>query len=112
MMSGGDSRYGTETGILEFGAAIHGFSKDPEYARRCVDMGVYLSIGKRTIEQGEYQFLEAVRQTPLEWLLTETDTGEPAGVVVVAERIAELKGVSLEEVGRVTTRNLRRLVGL
>jgi TatD DNase family protein len=101
-----------ETGVLDIGAAIHGFSKDPVYARRCVEMEVYLSIGKRTIEQGEKQFLEAVRQTPLEWLLTETDTGEPTGVISVAEMIAELKGVSKEEVGRVTTENLKRLVDL
>jgi TatD DNase family protein len=101
-----------ETGILEIGAAIHGFSKGPDYAKRCVEMGVYLSIGKRTIEQGEVHLLEAVRQTPLEWLLTETDSGDPAGVISVAEKIAELKGVSKEEVGRVTTENLKRLVGL
>ena len=101
-----------ETGVLEVGAAIHGFSKGVGYARRCVDIGVYLSIGKRTIEQGEKHFVEAVRQTPLEWLLTETDTGEPAGVVVVAEKIAELKGISREKVGRVTTENLIKLVRL
>ena len=101
-----------DTGILEIGAAIHGFSKGPDYARRCVELGVYLSIGKRTIELGEEHFLEAVRQTPLEWLLTETDSGDPAGVISVAERIAELKGISKEDVGRVTTENLKRLVRL
>jgi TatD DNase family protein len=101
-----------ETGILEIGAAIHGFSKGLDYARRCVEMGVYLSIGKRTIEQGEGHLLEAVRQAPLEWLLTETDSGDPAGVIDVAEKIAEIKGVSREEVGRVTTENLKRLVNL
>jgi TatD DNase family protein len=101
-----------ETGILEFGAAIHGFSKGPDYAERCVDMGVYLSIGKRTIEQGEKYFLEAIRQTPLKWLLTETDSGDPEGVISVAEGIAEIKGISKAEVGRVTTENLKRLVRL
>jgi TatD DNase family protein len=101
-----------ETGILEIGAAIHGFSNGPDYAMRCVEMEVYLSIGKRTIEQGEQHLLEAIRQTPLEWLLTETDSGDPAGVISVAEKIAEIKGVSREEVGRVTTENLKRLVRL
>ncbi len=75
-------------------------------------MGVYLSIGKRTIEQGEEQLLEAIRLTPLEWLLTETDSGDPSGVISVAEKIAELKGVSKDEVGHVTTENLKRLVRL
>jgi TatD DNase family protein len=101
-----------ETGVLEIGAAIHGFSKGPDYAMQCVEMGVYLSIGKRTIEHGEQHLLEAIRQTPLEWLLTETDSGDPAGVIRVAEKIAEIKGVSREEVGRVTTENLKRLVRL
>jgi TatD DNase family protein len=101
-----------EAGILEIGAAIHGFSKGSDYARRCVEMGVYLSIGKRTIEQGEEQLVEAIRLTPLEWLLTETDSGDPSGVISVAEKIAELKGVSKDEVGRVTTENLKRLVRL
>jgi TatD DNase family protein len=94
-----------ETGILEIGAAIHGFSKEPDYARRCVEMGVYLSIGKRSRAQ-------TVRQTPLEWLLTETDSGDPVGVIDVVEKIAETKGISSDKVGRVTTENLKRLVKL
>jgi len=101
-----------DEGIAGVGAAIHGFGKGPEHAKRCVEMGVYISIGKRTIEQGEEALLEAIRQTPVEWLLTETDSGDPAGVVVVAEKIAELKGLTTEEVGRITTENLRRLCKL
>ena len=102
-----------EEGPVEGGAAIHGFSKDAAYAERYVDMGVYLSIGARAISApGSEALLEAVRDVPLEWLLTETDSARPAGVVAVAERIAELKGLSRAEVGRATTRNLRRLIGL
>ena len=74
-------------------------------------MGVYLSIGKRSIEAGSKDLMEAVRQTPLEWLLTETDSGEPIGVLVVAEKIAELKGLTRDEVGQTATRNLRTLIG-
>ncbi len=101
-----------KTGIIDFGAAIHGFSKGPEYAERCIEMGIYLSIGKRTIEQGEKNFLEAVNLTPLEFLLTETDTGDPIGVVEVAEKIGKIKGISCKEVGRITTENLKKLVNL
>jgi len=99
-----------DEGITEVGAAIHGFGRGPEHAKRSVEMGVYISIGKRTIEQGEETLLEAIRQTPVEWLLTETDSGDPTGVIVVAEKIAELKGLTTEEIGRITTENLRRLV--
>jgi len=101
-----------DEGIAEVGAAIHGFGKGPGYAKRCVEMGVYISIGKRTIEQGEETLLEAIRRTPVEWLLTETDSGDPTGVIVVAEKIAELKGLTTEEIGRATTENLRRLCKL
>lgn len=101
-----------EEGIVEAGAAIHGFSKGPEYAKRCVEMGVYLSIGKRSIEEENEDLMEAVKQTPLEWLLTETDSGEPKGVLTVAEKIAELKGLTRDEVGQATTQNLRKLISL
>ena len=101
-----------EEGIIEVGAAIHGFSKGPEYARRCVEMGIYLSIGKRSIEGGNEDLMEAIRQTPLEWLLTETDSGDPTGVIVVAEKIAELKGITTEQAGKAATDNLKRLICL
>jgi TatD DNase family protein len=101
-----------EEGIIEVGAAIHGFSKGPEYARRCVEMGVYLSIGKRSIEGGNKDLMEAIRQTPLEWLLTETDSGDPTGVIVVAEKIAELKSITTEQAGKAATDNLKRLIRL
>ena len=101
-----------EEEIIEVGAAIHGFSKGPEYARRCVEMGVYLSIGKRSIEAGNEDLIEAIRQTPLEWLLTETDSGDPTGVIVVAEKIAELKGITTGQAGKAATDNLKRLIRL
>ena len=101
-----------DEGIAEIGAAIHGFTKDPEYARRAVEMGVYLSIG-RSITKGENEVLrETIRQTPLDWLLTETDSGDPLGVLSVTEKIAELKALTRDEVGHAATRNLRKLLRL
>ncbi len=95
----------------ETGAAIHGFSKDYVYARRCMDMGIYLSIGIRPIAAtGNETLQDAVKQIPLSCLLTETDTSDPAGVLTVAEKVAELKRTSVDEVGRVTTQNLRSLI--
>ena len=102
-----------EEGAAEGGAAIHGFSKNAAYAERCVDMGIYLSIGARAIlAPGNEALLEVVRETPLEWLLTETDSGSPEEVVTVAEKIAELKGLSRDDIGRATTRNLSKLIRL
>jgi len=102
-----------DEGNAEVGAAIHGFSKDPAYAKRCVDMGVHLSIGSRAISATENEALRAaVSETPLEWLLTETDSGSPEGVLTVAEKIADLKGLTRDVVGQAATRNLKKLTGL
>ena len=69
-------------------------------------------MGSRPLAEGKEELLKAVRQAPLDRLLTETDSGDPRGVLEVAERIAELRGLPVEEVGRAATANLRRLTGL
>ena len=64
---------------------------------------------------------EVARRIPLEHVVLETDAGpqpwkenredwtEPKDIPLIAERLAELKGVTVEEVARVTTANLRSL---
>jgi len=102
-----------EEGITGVGAAIHGFSKDTDYAERCTGMGIYLSVGLRPISAPENEALrQAIRRTPLEWMLTETDSGNPEGVLTVAEKMAELKGLDRDMVGKTTTQNLIRLIKL
>lgn len=102
-----------EIGNADTGAAIHGFSKDLAYARRCVEMRVYISIGLRGISASESDVLkEVIKETPLERLLTETDSANPEGVLTVAEKIAEIKGLRREDVGKTTTYNLRKLTKL
>lgn len=93
------------------GIAIHSFTKDREYAQRCIRRGIYLSLGVRDVRAPEHTALrDVIRHTPLHRLLTETDSPKPVDVISVAETIAELKGVTPEEVGEVTTQNLRRLI--
>ena len=67
---------------------------------------------------------EAARLTPLDRLLVETDSpylapvpyrgkrNEPAYVVETARRLAEIKGMGLEELAEATTRNVARLFGI
>jgi len=98
-------------GNVESGVAIHGFSKGVEYAKRCAEMDIYLSIGLRTVTAPMNADLEeAIKRIPLQWLLTETDSGNPEGVLTVAEKIARMRGMSRDDVGQAATRNLRRLV--
>ena len=95
-----------KSGNLSTGVAIHGFGKDAEYAKRCVDHGIYLSIGLRTIQGADESYRKAIKAIPLEYILTETDSGIPQGVLTVCNLIGEIKGHTRREVGEATTRNL------
>jgi TatD DNase family protein len=84
-------------------------------ARRAIGMNFRISIPGAITYKGSAAQAEAVRRIPLEKLLLETDSpflapiphrgkpNEPSFVPLVAEKIAEIKGVSAEDVGRVTT---------
>jgi len=99
------------------GGVLHCFSGDWAVAERCLDMGFYLSIpGTVTFPKAEIQ-QEVVKRAPLDRLLIETDApylapvpyrgkvNEPAFVLYTAEKIAELRRCSLEEIARHTTSN-------
>jgi TatD DNase family protein len=101
-----------KSGNTNIGLAIHGFSKNIDYARRCVDNGIYLSIGLRTIQNADPSYINAIKETPIEYLLTETDSNKPEGVLTVCKIIGEIKETSLEEVGKTTTKNLMRLCNI
>ena len=101
-----------EYGDLKSGVAIHGFSKGPEYAKRCVNLGIMLSVGRRTIETGEPEFMEAIKSTPIDYLLTETDSSNPEGVLRVCDLIGKVKGLTRQQVGTAATQNLMKLCNL
>lgn len=109
----------------EFGGVMHCFSGDVELAKKVLDLGMYISItGAVTFKKKAEVLQDVVRCVPIEKLLIETDCpfiapepyrgkiNEPAHVVLVAKKIAELKGLSLEDVGRITSLNARRLFHL
>jgi TatD DNase family protein len=103
---------------------LHSFSADWETAERALEMGFYIGFtGPLTYKNGEGVRRIAAR-IPLDRLLVETDApflspqqyrgkrNEPAFVVATAERLAALHNMTLEEMGRVTTENAKRLFGL
>ena len=106
------------------GGVFHCFSGGPEEARRCLDLGFYLSFAGPITFKNTQALAEAAVATPLERLLIETDApylsphplrgqrNEPARVVLVAERIAALKGLAPETVGQAATRNLEAVFRL
>lgn len=106
------------------GGVMHCFSGDGAFARRVLALGFHISIpGVVTFAKAE-MLQQAVREIPLGSLVLETDgpflapvpyrgkRNEPRLLLFTAQKVAELKGISLAEVALQTTRNAVRLFGL
>ena len=103
---------------------MHYFSADVDHAQRYIELGYLISIHTSVTHPKATQLQDVARAVPLEYLVLETDSpygapqrhrgkrNEPAYVVEAAACVAELKGVQVEQVATVTTRNAERLLGL
>ncbi len=111
-----------KTSTLE--GVFHCFSGDKVFARKVLDLGFNISVtGVVTFPKAE-QLVEVVSFVPMDRLMIETDSpflspvpfrgkiNEPARVRIVAEKIAQIKDMPLEEVAEWTTRNAKGLFGL
>lgn len=111
-------------GASDTGGVFHCFSGTKETAKAALDMGFLLSFtGVVTFPKAE-ALREVVKAVPIEKTLIETDCpylapasvrgkrNEPSFVVETAREIARIKGLSLEDVGRITTLNAEELFGL
>lgn len=110
-----------EEKVGEIGGVVHCFSYGVEMAREYLNMGLYLGIGGVVTFKNARKLKEVVEYAPLNSLLLETDSPYLAPVPfrgkrndsrklsLVAEAIGELKGISAEEVIRITEENGRRL---
>jgi TatD DNase family protein len=100
---------------------MHCFSGTGELAKKAIDLGMFVSFsGIITFKKAD-DLRSVATEVPLDRLLIETDCpflspvphrgkrNEPAYVVEVARCLAELRGVSLEEMGQVTAENFTRL---
>ena len=114
----------TEEWSPEFGGVMHCFSGDAEMAGKLIDMGFLLSIaGPVTYPKAE-ALREVVRRIPIEHLLVETDApylapvpmrgkrNEPAFVRHTAGMVAQVKGLSFDDVARITSFNAMQLFGM
>lgn len=108
----------------EVGGIMHCFSGSAETAKECLDMNFYISLGGPVTFKNAKKPKEVAEAVPLDKLLIETDCpylaphpyrgkrNEPSYVKLVAEQIAEIKGLSFEEVAVATTRNAKKLFGI
>lgn len=108
----------------EVGGIMHCFSGSVEIAKECMEMNFYISLGGPVTFKNAKKPKEVAQEVPMDRLLIETDCpylaphpnrgkrNEPAFVRLVAEQIAELKGISLEELAEATTRNAKKVFGI
>jgi len=101
---------------------LHSFSGTMVQAQEYLAMGFYLGFNGIITFARDYD--RVVKEMPLEKLLLETDCpyltpipfrgkrNEPSYVKYVAQKVAELRGISVEEVAEATTRNARELFGI
>ena len=102
---------------------MHCFSGDVEIMRESLAIGFHIGIGGPVTYRKSDALQRVAQEVPADRLLIETDCpwlapqfrrgkrNEPAYVRAVAEKVAELRAVSLEDIGEITTRNFEDLFG-
>jgi TatD DNase family protein len=110
-----------DEGAAEVGGVMHCFTETWEVAQAAMDLGFHISFSGIVTFKNAKDLKEVARRVPLERMLVETDSpylapvphrgesNQPAYVRHVAEEIARLRGITLEEVARATTANFFRL---
>jgi TatD DNase family protein len=106
------------------GGILHCFTGNSAQAKRALDMGFMISFAGNVTFPKAQQIRDAALEVPLERMLIETDSpflapvphrgkrNEPAFVKEVARQLGELRGISPEKLGEVTTQNFYRFFSL
>lgn len=106
-----------EESARDVGGVMHCFTEDWEMAKKAMDLGFYISFSGIVTFKNAKELQEVAAKVPLSRLLIETDcpylapiphrgqANEPAFVLHVAQFLAKLKGVSLEEIAQASTQN-------
>lgn len=113
-----------ENGAEETGFVLHCFCGDWDFARRALDMGAYLSFSGIVTFKNALDQQDVARRAPMDRILIETDSpylapiplrgkrNEPSYVPHVANFLADLRGMTIEEVAQETTANAMRFFKL
>lgn len=102
-------------------AIMHCFSGSLEFARECIKEGIYIALGGVVTFKNAKKTKEVAKNISLEYLLLETDDpylapvpfrgkeNQPMYVKYVAEEIANLRGITPEEVAKTSTENAKKI---
>ena len=105
----------------KIGGIIHCYSYSKEAARDYLDMGFYFGIGGVVTFKNARKLIEAVEYIPMERIVLETDCpymapephrgtrNDSRNITFVAEKIAQIKGMTTQEVIDITNKNARKL---
>ena len=105
-------------------AVVHSFTDTYGTAKKFLDLGYYVALNGILTFDKTGKLAEVVEKSPFDKLLIETDApyltpppfrgkrNEPSYVQYVAQKIAEIKKLELEEVGNQTFENARKLFGI
>ena len=112
------------TNAKEVGGILHAFSGSVEMAMEVIKMGFYIGLGGPVTFKNARKAVEVAQAIPLEYLVVETDCpymapvpfrgkrNEPMLVQHTAAKIAELRGISVEELIEATYQNGKRIYGI
>ena len=110
-----------EFDIKRTGGVMHCFSGSAEMARRIVSMGLMVALGGTVTFKNAAKTVKVAQEIPLEHIIIETDSpyltpepfrgkrNTPGYVKFVAQKIAEIKGIDVDTVAKVTCENAKRL---
>ncbi len=110
--------------VSEIGGIMHSYSGDVAYMQKFLELGMHISLSGVVTFKKAQDVHEVAKAVPLDRLLIETDApylapvpyrgkrNEPSYVKYVAEKVAELRGMTLEEVAAITMQNANKLFRL
>jgi TatD DNase family protein len=113
-----------EENAADIGGVMHCFTETLDIAEQAMAMNFYISISGIVTFKNAVQIKEVAQKIPLDRLLIETDSpylapvpfrgklNQPGYVKHVAEEIAKLRGVSVEEIAQQTTKNFNKLFNI
>lgn len=111
----------TKANASEIGGVVHCYSYSKELAKTFVKMGFYIGVGGVVTFKNAKKLVETVEYLPLERIVLETDCPYMAPtpyrgsrnsslyIPAIAEKIAEIKGVTVEQVYETTMKNAKNL---
>ena len=103
------------------GGTLHCYSGSYEIAKEAIKLGFYISVGGVSTFKNAQNVKEMIKKVPIENIILETDCpylaphpyrsklNMPSYIPTIAENLAELKRLTIDEVAEITTKNARRL---